>query len=190
MTGEKRIAAAALLVSVFVSGVVGGVAGVKLVDPDPALPSWMDGFEGRPRVRPPWVPEGDSIRMPKEFSVRILGDRLSRDLGLSDGQRAQIVEMVEARQERVSALMQDMAGPMRAQFDSMNAEIRLLLTPTQREAFDQFLEWEDAFLGGRADGFRRGGRPPGGWPPQGDGSSPGHPPLDGGRPGSAPTPSP
>jgi len=111
----------------------------------------------------------------------MIGDRLSQDLGLTEEQRAQIVDLVESRQERVSALMQEMAGPVRAQFDSMNAEIRLLLSPTQQEAFDEFLEREEEFLTGRAGGLRRGGRPGGGRRLPGDGSGPGYSPPAGGR---------
>ena len=47
MTSERRMAAAALLISVFVAGIVGGSAVMAML----RGPSWHDRFEGRDRGR-------------------------------------------------------------------------------------------------------------------------------------------
>lgn len=163
MTGEKRMAAAALVISVFVAGIVGGAATMSLLGRNPPDDRPVEGKPGGPpRMLPPWAPRGDSLRGPKEFSPGILGERMSRDLELTEDQRARILEVVAVRQERVSSLMQELAGPLRAQFDSMNAEIREMLTPSQQAVFDRILEREEAMFRGDRDPFPGGPLRPGG----------------------------
>jgi hypothetical protein len=163
MTNEKRMAAAALLISVFVAGIVGGAAFSSIIQarskPDPGM-----GFgAGSPRgMMAPWFLMGDSAQIHRGFAPMALNGRLSEELDLTEEQRADVLEVLEDRQARASALLDDLGPMLRAQLDSMKSEIRALLTPAQQEVHDRFVEREEAFLRGPKEAFPGGRVPPGG----------------------------
>lgn len=162
MIGGQRTAAAALLVSVFVAGLLGGAAGVRLMDRRP----WRDRVEHRmppdrmgARPQSPGGMEGDRDRFGP--SPMWLADRLASELSLSDEQKEGVADILEARRQRAAEAMEQMGPFLKAQLDSMNAEIRALLTPEQQERFDEFVAREDERM------FRRGGMSRPGFPPGG-----------------------
>jgi len=66
-----------------------------------------------------------------------IGEMMKHRYGLSDGQAARIEAIVTRRRPRVDSLMATIEPQVRAAFDSTNAEIRAVLTPAQRAAFDR-----------------------------------------------------
>jgi hypothetical protein len=162
MIGGQRTAAAALLVAVFIAGVLGGAAGAKLLDRRPWRPEREHGipFE-RMGGRAAWP--GGMEGGPDRFGVAPmwLADRLAAQLDLSEEQREEVAAILEARQTRASAALAEMGPFLRAQLDSMNMEIRAVLAPDQQERFDEFVAREDERI------FRRGGIPPPDAPPGG-----------------------
>lgn len=173
MTDDRRTAAAALLISMFLAGVVGGAAFMRVLQgrPGPHPLGWRDG--GGPGGRmPPVSFMPDSTQPPRGFAPMALSQRLSQELDLTEDQREQLEEIIEEREAAASAIMDSLGPRLQAQLDSMNAAIRALLTPEQAEVFDRWLEREEA--------FRR--RPPGEGRPPGDGRRPG----EGRAPGDGP----
>jgi Spy/CpxP family protein refolding chaperone len=59
------------------------------------------------------------------------------ELDLTEDQRARIVAVLEGRRGEMDAVMSEVSPRMRAIGDSIDAEIRSILTPAQREKFDQ-----------------------------------------------------
>jgi hypothetical protein len=93
-----------------------------------------------------------------------LSQRLSQTLGLTEDQAGRLEAIIAEREAAASAIMETIGPKLQAQFDSMNAAIRALLTSDQAEVFDGWLEREEAFRR-RPPGEGPGGRmPPGGDP--------------------------
>ncbi|MGD8362606.1 MAG: hypothetical protein PVJ04_14355 [Gemmatimonadota bacterium] len=164
MTNEKRMAAAALLISLFVAGVVGGVAFTRVVQvrrgPEP--PGRWGGENPGGGMPPVFMP--DSTRPPRGFAPMALSQRLSQTLGLTEDQAGRLEAIIAEREAAASAIMETIGPKLQAQFDSMTAAIRALLTSDQAEVFDGWLEREEAFRR-RPPGEGPGGRmPPGGDP--------------------------
>lgn len=162
MIGGQKTAAGALLISVFVAGVLGGAAGVKLLDRRP----WRPGVEGgipfdRMGGRPPW--QGGREGAPDRFGIApmFLEERLAALLALTDEQREKVTAIMEARQEKASLALEEMGPALRAQLDSLNLEIRANLSPEQQEVFDDFLARDNERMFRRGGGLRPG-VPPGG----------------------------
>lgn len=152
--GTQKTAAAALLISVFVAGVLGGAAGVKLLDRRPWMPGadhgmTFDRMGGRSQ-RPDGM-EGGSRGF--GMAPMWLADRLAAQLELTAEQREAVTAILEARRARASEAMEEMGPFLKAQLDSTNMEIRAVLTPEQQERFDEFVDREDERM------FRRGGFP-------------------------------
>jgi len=103
--------------------------------------------------------EGDRDRFGP--SPMWLADRLASELSLSAEQKEEVGEILENRRQRASEAMEQMGPFLKAQLDSMNAEIRALLTPEQQERFDDFVAREDERMF-RRGGMSRPGSPPGG----------------------------
>jgi Spy/CpxP family protein refolding chaperone len=59
------------------------------------------------------------------------------ELDLTDDQRTRIIAVLEGRRGEMDAVMSEVFPRMRAIGDSIDAEIRSILTPAQREKFDQ-----------------------------------------------------
>mgnify|MGYP006279472847 CR=1 FL=1 len=148
MMGGQKTAAGALLISVFLAGVLGGAAGTKLLDRSP----WEERMEQAPL---PGYPGPRSPRMgrhgggPRELGITPMwfSRRLADELDLSEEQEEDIRSVLETRRQRAEEAMADAAPVLRAQFDSVQMEIREILTPEQRTLFDEFrdVERERAF---------------------------------------------
>lgn len=160
MMGGQKTAAAALLVSVFVAGALGGAVGVRLVDRRPWRPAGERGIPLDPMGGRPPGP-GGMEGGPDRFGVAPmwLADRLAADLDLTEEQRDQVSAILESRQARASNALEEIGPFLRAQLDSMNLEIRAILTSEQQVIFDQFVAREDERI------FRRMGTSPPGIPP-------------------------
>lgn len=63
-------------------------------------------------------------------------NRFSQELRLSDAQRSQVAAILEAKRERIDALRAEVRPRFQEIRASTSAEIRALLTPEQRPAFD------------------------------------------------------
>ncbi len=152
----RHMAAAALLISVFVAGGAAGFAFERVVGDHPGR---MDGRH--PLRRPPF----DEGRRPDGGfgGPRDVAGNLAERLELTEEQRARIVEIMERRQAESAAFFEDIRPRLQAQLDSANAEIRAILTPEQVERFDRYLDE------GRSLFSRRFGPPPGGMGPPGAG---------------------
>jgi hypothetical protein len=161
MTSEKHFAAAALLISVFVAGIVGGAAFSSILQArsKPALgrPTGAGSLRG---MIAPWFVMGDSAQEYRGFAPMVLNRRLSGELDLTEEQRGDLLKVLEGRQAQASSLMADLRPKLRAQLDSLQSEIRILLSPVQRELFDRFVEREEAFLRGRKEAIPGGRVPP------------------------------
>ncbi len=144
MSGERRMAAAALLLSVFVAGAFGGVVGAKMLErrpwdrwegPSPHM-SRPSGMPGRPGPR---GPDG----WPRGFSPMMLSDRLAGTLELTEEQQTRVRQILEGRHARAAEVLEGIEPRLRAQLDSIRAEIRGILTPSQQEQFDRLMEQEE-----------------------------------------------
>lgn len=163
--GGQKTAAAALLVSVFVAGALGGAVGVKLLDlrpwrsgPDRAAPFDRRGGEH------PWPGGRESPRGRFGVDPMLIADRLDAQLALTEAQKEGVTAILEARQARASAALEEIGPFLKSQLDSMNLEIRALLSPEQQKRFDEFAAREDDRI------FRRMGGP---WPGAPRGMPPG-----------------
>jgi len=166
MIGGQKTAAAALLVSVFVAGALGGAVSMKLLDRRP----WRAG-PGVEHMAPFDRTGGRGSRPGSRESGRDrfgiapsmwLAERLSAQLDLSSEQREEVVAILESRQTRATEALEEMGPLLRAQLDSMNLEIRAVLSPEQQEVFDEFVSQEDERMFRRMGGSRSGGPPGGG----------------------------
>jgi Spy/CpxP family protein refolding chaperone len=101
------VKAAAIVVAVFVLGVVTGGAVVYATRPAVA--------PAAPAATPPRTPEGRA-------------DLLTKRLGLTPAQRAEVVAVLERHVDDV-----------RAGRDALRAEVRAILTPAQQASFDAVL---------------------------------------------------
>ncbi|MFC1660786.1 hypothetical protein ACFL3S_04855 [Gemmatimonadota bacterium] len=145
---EKKMAAAALLVSVFVAGALAGFAVFRFSEArSPAQPRGGKPPGGPPgmMMRPMMTP-GDSGSPFVGMAPMWITDRLSERLGLTDDQREKIQEIMDGRRSHASRVLDDLGPVLQAQLDSMQADIRDVLTPEQRERFDEFQrEGRDVF---------------------------------------------
>jgi Spy/CpxP family protein refolding chaperone len=73
----------------------------------------------------------------QRFMVERIVKRLDRDLDFTAPQRAQVTQIIQARQQRISTLLTDVRPQIRREIDQTNAEIEKILTPEQRTKFEQ-----------------------------------------------------
>ena len=141
----KRWQALIALAGLFVLGVVSGGLGAHL-------------YYARSLERPPGPPP---------FFDRFMGPRLERHLELTPDQRRQLREVLEESRREAEALRHEMAPRMRELMQRTGVRIREILTPEQRQRFDELRRRQrrrsDRFFGG-PDGRRGHQRRP---PPDG-----------------------
>ncbi len=63
-------------------------------------------------------------------------EHLSKDLDLTDAQKAQVQPIIDQAKPQIEAIHQEAMEKMRVIMESSGAQIRPLLTPTQQEKFD------------------------------------------------------
>ena len=73
----------------------------------------------------------------QRFSTERIVKRLDGQLHFTDQQRAQVTQIIQARQQRIAAIQSVVRPQIRAQIDQTNAEIEKILTPEQRTKFQQ-----------------------------------------------------
>ncbi|MBI4538981.1 MAG: hypothetical protein HY704_05655 [Gemmatimonadetes bacterium] len=153
---RERIIAVALLVSIFMAGVLTAlVVGELMGRSRPPAPA----FAGGPPFRGPGMgpPSGRPGRMGGPLG---LTEMLAERLDLGDEQERKLEAILERRRAVSDSILEQMRPRLQAQLDSTRTEIREILTPEQREEFDRYAEE------GRLRLFRRMEAPPfGGGPP-------------------------
>lgn len=137
----KRWQALVALAGLFVVGVVAGALGAHL-------------YYARALDRPP---------APPPFFAGRIGPRLERHLDLTPEQRVELRQVLEETRREAEAMRREMGPRMREVMEHNEQRIRALLTPEQRDRFDELRRRQrrrsDRFLGG-ADGRRRPHRRP------------------------------
>ena len=73
----------------------------------------------------------------QRFTTERIVKRLDGELHFTDQQRAQVTQIIQARQQRIAAIQLGVRPQIRAQIDQTNAEIDKILTPEQRIKFQQ-----------------------------------------------------
>ena len=73
----------------------------------------------------------------QRFTTERIVKRLDGELHFTEQQRAQVTQIIHARQQRIAAIQAGVRPQIRAQIDQTNAEIEKILTPEQRTAFQQ-----------------------------------------------------
>lgn len=161
MNGKSRWLGLVLVVVVFVTGAVAGIAADRTVRP--ALLEGRSGLRGAdqdrrgpdPRRQGPGAP-----RVPRGAGALPLLDRVE----LTEVQRARVDSILETRRRQVTALWREHEATFRAAMDSTQEELLSVLTPEQREEYHQMLmesrrRWQDR-PGAAPGGTRRPSSPP------------------------------
>ncbi len=73
----------------------------------------------------------------QRFTTDRIVARLDGQLHFTESQRAQVTQIIQARQQRIAAIQTAVRPQIRAQIDQTNAEIEKILTPEQRTTFQQ-----------------------------------------------------
>ena len=143
-----RIQGAVLIIVIFVVGVLAGGAAERI----------------RASREKPMRPFRQPGELPRPFA----------HLGLTDEQREQISEIFESSRPRADSVLQELMPHLRQINDSIQAEIRDVLTPEQVEMLDEEFErgglrpggmdrrWMRPFMPDSPPGGRRRPHPPGG----------------------------
>jgi Spy/CpxP family protein refolding chaperone len=84
-----------------------------------------------------WERHRAEVRRHEGRGQRHIAETMKKRYGLSDDQVRRVEAIVQRRRPRVDSLMATVQPRIRAAFDSTNAEIRVLLTPGQRQQFDR-----------------------------------------------------
>ena len=159
---DSRLAAAGIMVAVFLSGAItGGVLSRAVLDDGPPFdrPWERDGRRGDwrgpdrgPDRRPGEDPDHDRRDRPREprgvMSSRAV-DHLAERLELTDAQRDSLVVILERQRERASAVFEDVGPRLRAVLDSTTSHIRAMLDPEQQAEFDAIVQEDRDVLGRR-----------------------------------------
>ena len=145
LKAKAWVTAAALLVSVFMAGVLSAAAFIQLASPGiEALDreDRRDGRDGRDR-RPPRRPGprdgffGGPPGAPGTDRHEFFLDLLTERLDLDDVQREQIAEILIERNQMADEVMVSIRERLRAIMDSLESEVSEVLTDEQREAFEE-----------------------------------------------------
>lgn len=128
------ITAVAMLVAVFMAGALSAVAAITVLERGEAVsdrgpPIHQSGRDGPRRF--------DGSDRPRFDGHRGFLDRLTRELDLSEDQRERIEAILMTRGPRTEEIMSQVRERLRIVMDSVDAEIRAVLTPEQFEAFDR-----------------------------------------------------
>ena len=136
MKTDVRWMAAAVLISLFLSGVAVGGLGVVLIRDDRGSIG-PPGLPDRQGVPSPPFADGRSRPAPPVLASPVMMERMTRELDLSPAQQDSVSAILERRQEAVRELFGDWAPRLRASVDSTANQIRGVLTAEQRERFDR-----------------------------------------------------
>ena len=153
MRWNNRLAAAAIMSTLFVAGGVAGGAIVYALEQGDAAESGRpdlregdrSGYAGRGGGR--WG--GDRPGDPRAFMESRALDEMAKHLGLTETQRTSVEAIFERQRTWASRVMADIGPRMRALLDSANAEIRQTLTEEQQAVFDVMVREDRVILGQR-----------------------------------------
>ena len=84
-----------------------------------------------------WIVRHGRVPRAQRFTTDRIVKRLDGELHFTDQQRAQVTQIIQARQQRIAAIQSVVRPQIRAQIDQTNAEIEKILTPEQRKTFEQ-----------------------------------------------------
>lgn len=155
---DSRLAAAGVMVAVFLSGAVaGGVLSRTVLDDGPGFERTWDR-DGRRGDRP--GPERgsrdgagrdrrDGPREPRGIISSRAVDHLADRLELTEPQRDSLNTILERQRERAAAVFEDVGPRLRAVLDSTTTHIRAMLEPAQQAEFDAIVEEDRDVLGRR-----------------------------------------
>ncbi len=140
---DSRLAAAGVMLTLFlVGGVTGGVA-VHLVEARAERAAWEArrerAREHDDRNRRP----GD----PRSFASSRVMDRLTERLALTPPQQDSVEAILDRQRSAANAVFREMGPRLKAMVDSTNARIRVLLDAEQQVRFDELLQEDRGVLG-------------------------------------------
>lgn len=124
---RNRLLAFAILLAVFMAGVLGGVALIQAMGPRKHIVRHHERF-----TLP--VPPG---HQPGEGMIRMRHAPFGEELDLEPAQEARIDSLMEEQQRKAERLLRSMEPRLKGLHDSTNAAIAELLTPAQREVFER-----------------------------------------------------
>ena len=146
---RNRLLAFAILLAVFMAGVLGGIAALHLLHGRKHVVRHHEE-----RITMPFPHDG----MPGERMIRMRHTPFGEELNLEPAQQAQIDSLMEEQSRKAEGLMRSMEPRLKGLHDSTNAAIAELLTPEQRVVFDRLQkERRDVIV----RSFIRGPRAPG-----------------------------
>ncbi|MFN2384378.1 MAG: hypothetical protein ABR559_08995 [Gemmatimonadota bacterium] len=125
---RNRLLAFAILLAVFIAGVLGGIAALHLLHGRQHAVRHHDE-----RISLPFPHDG----MPKREVIRMRHAPFGEELDLEPAQQAQIDSLMEEQSRKAEALMRSMEPRLKGLHDSTNAAIAALLTPEQQEVFER-----------------------------------------------------
>ena len=135
---RARWTALALLLLAFVAGALGGVAADRLLGTPPG-----DAATGPP-------PRAGSLRPgARPGAIFPAGVQLARELDLSTEQRRRIQVILAQERMKADSVMRAVRPLLQARYDSSLQAVREVLTPEQRERFDQLREERRERIRGR-----------------------------------------
>jgi Spy/CpxP family protein refolding chaperone len=139
---KKSIAFVAVLGLFLLGVVIGGLA--------------MHLYQANRLAPPPDRPMGSGMHGP------LFQERLHRHLELTEEQRREVAEIMQQAQEEGRRMHEEMLPRVHELIESAQEEMREILTPEQRERFDEILERHrrsaDRFFLGQGQRERRGQR--------------------------------
>lgn len=152
---QGRLLAVMLLFSTLLAGILTGVALTHAFGGDREREIMAErglflegpGFARLPAPGPPPGVGHGPIAM-HTFGI---GDEFVGLLDLTPVQRAKVDSILTARGPRAEAIFEEMEPRLKALMDSTNAQIREILTPEQREKFDEYRDERRDFLIERFD---------------------------------------
>lgn len=149
---QGRLLAVMLLFSTLLAGILTGVALTHVFgDPEREIMAGRGLFlEGPGFPRPPGPPPGVG-HGPIAMHTFGIGDEFVGLLDLTPLQRGRVDSILTARGPRAEAIFEEMEPRLKALMDSTNAQIREILTPEQREKFDEYRDERRDFLIERFD---------------------------------------
>jgi len=155
------VTAVALLISVFMAGALTAVAVVSFTESD--RDSERDEWRRDGRRGPPGRPGGPGGRFDGQRGDFML-DMLTERLDLNEAQQEQVREIMARREAVAREVMESVRDRLKGVMDSVDAEIRTVLTPEQQEEFEEIEDEARETLGRRFPDGPPGG-PPSDHPP-------------------------
>ncbi len=134
---NSRLAAASVMVGLFVAGGITGGALVHVLDDD--APSAQESARDRDDDR--------RRRSPRSFTTERVVESLTERLQLTTEQRDSLSQILESQRAQAGEVFQEMWPRLHATVDSANALFRRVLDAEQQAQFDELLRDNRGLLG-------------------------------------------